>query len=149
MNQLSKTRNKILFILNPISGGLKKTHLVPLIKKSLNYKKYNPTFEYTKKRAHAFSLAKKAITQKFFSVVAVGGDGTINEVASALINSKIKLGVIPLGSGNGFASYFNLTSNILKSTQIINHAKSIKIDSCFLNKKPYFNHSRTHTLGYC
>jgi YegS/Rv2252/BmrU family lipid kinase len=71
-------------------------------------------------------------------LVAAGGDGTINEIARALINTGIPLGVIPLGSGNGFARHFNLPFNINKSLKLLLTGTTLSVDVGYLNGRPFF-----------
>lgn len=79
-------------------------------------------------------MSKEAVKQNFDVVVAVGGDGTINEVASALVNSETALAIIPSGSGNGLAYHLKIPINLKKSIQIINDLHLDKIDVCKLNQ---------------
>ena len=66
----------------------------------------------------AKTLAQKAIQKGATRIIAVGGDGTINEVASVLVNTNIPLGIIPIGSGNGLARHLNIPLNPLKALQV-------------------------------
>ena len=72
-------------------------------------------------------------------VVAVGGDGSVNEVAAALIDSETILGIIPAGSGNGFARHLGLSTNIVKSIHQLNQGKILRIDTVRMNGRPFVN----------
>ena len=98
----------IRFIINPVSGTSKQKGIEELIQKNLHIE-YD--IVYTKKSGDATVLSQKAIDDKTDIVVAVGGDGTVNECAKALINSDTALGVIPCGSGNGFAYHLGMKKN--------------------------------------
>ena len=88
-------KKKILFIINPVSGTSKKTNLEPIIRDYLDLEKFDPYFEFTKKAGDGFEIAGRARQQEFDTVVAVGGDGTINEVARGINGSQICMGIIP------------------------------------------------------
>jgi len=132
-------KKKILFIINPISGWRNKFFIEKKILTTLSLDLFLPSFKTTKNRGDAAIFAKEAVVKKFYCVVAVGGDGTINEISSALISSSTKLGIIPMGSGNGFASYFKIYSNLTNSVKILNKLNHTKIDACFINKKLFLN----------
>ncbi len=76
-------------------------------------------------------------------MVAVGGDGTINELAGGLINTTTALGVIPMGSGNGLGRHLHISTNPVKAIQQLNHSQPVPFDTGFLNGKPFFNVSGT------
>ncbi|HAH31658.1 MAG TPA: hypothetical protein DCL44_05025 [Elusimicrobia bacterium] len=90
------------FIVNP-KAGHKRKNIAELIDNVFRARNIHCEIEFTTKRGHARELAAKAVTQGFSNVVAVGGDGTIRETASALIGHSQTLGIIPCGSGNGLA----------------------------------------------
>lgn len=127
---------KIKFIINPISGTGKQSRIEELIKKNTNFE-YELVF--TKRSGDATILSKKAVDEKFAVVIAVGGDGTVNECAKAIIGSETALGVIPCGSGNGFAFHFGMHKNIEKSILQLNSCKTSLIDSCTANQMPFIN----------
>lgn len=110
-----------------------------MIQDHLDLAQFTYDIQFTKAAGHAVELAKEAVRQNYFAVVAVGGDGSVNEVASALIGTEVKLGILPGGSGNGFAMHLGLGRNIRKAVQILNVARTITIDSCQLNGRPFVN----------
>ena len=73
----------------------------------------------SKYRGHTSVLTKNAIKQKVNIIVACGGDGTINEIINQIANTKIKLGILPLGSGNGIAKHFKIPNNINQALNLI------------------------------
>jgi diacylglycerol kinase (ATP) len=129
----------IHFIINPISGkgnhNIGKTEL----EKHFPKEKFKIEVDYSNYKKHAISLTKKAIEYNPSYIVACGGDGTINEVASCLINTKIKLGIIPVGSGNGLASNLNIPKEIEKATEIIRNGNSQTIDVGQVNEYYFFS----------
>tara|TARA_B110000495_G_C22961260_1_gene563476 strand:+ start:365 stop:1270 length:906 start_codon:yes stop_codon:yes gene_type:complete len=122
-------KNKILFIINPISGVQKKAKLPELIEQNLDLNKFEYTLKYTERSGHATFIAKDAVAEGYDIVVAVGGDGSINEVAESLIDTDIVLGILPMGSGNGFATHLKLPlRNARKAILALNECRIEKID---------------------
>ena len=128
---------KIRFIINPISGTGKQKGIENLIDKNLS--NFDYTIVYTKESGSATEISRKAIEDKIDIVVAVGGDGTVNECAKALIGTDTALGVIPCGSGNGFAYHIGMGKNIEQSIKQLNNCSITSIDSCTANGIPFVN----------
>lgn len=132
------TKGKILFIINPISGTSRKEDIPGHIMDSLNESKWDITISFTAFPGHASQLTQEAINDNYSAIVAVGGDGTINEVASILASSEVALGIIPCGSGNGLARHLQIPSNIKEALKIIDNAFTTHIDYCTVNETPFF-----------
>jgi diacylglycerol kinase (ATP) len=130
-------KEKVLFIINPISGAKNKIRVPDLIKKNLDGNKYLFEIELTKGAGHAQELAKAALANSFNKVIAVGGDGTINEIARVLIHQECTLGIIPSGSGNGLSRHLGLPLNPVEAIKLLNKNKSIIIDSGNINGHPF------------
>lgn len=130
-------KKKIVFIVNPFSGRGKKADIESLILSTFDKKNYEISIQHTKYKDHATELSKKAVDEKTDVIVAVGGDGTINEVASQMINSKSIMGIIPGGSGNGLARHIGIPFNRSKALKLIKGEKNIKIDTATINDKPF------------
>jgi diacylglycerol kinase (ATP) len=132
-------KKKIRFIINPISGGKTKKDIPTLIERHLAKEKYSYELAYTKTASHAQELCLEAIDLGFDMVVAAGGDGTLNLVASSLVQTNIPLGIIPLGSGNGFARAMNIPLKTANAIHLLNEGIIKKIDTgsaneiCFIN----------------
>lgn len=131
-------KTKIAFIINPISGTGKKENLPDLINRKLDAKKFNSTIVFTEFRGHATELAKQFVENNFNVIVAVGGDGTVNEIARSLVHTDCILGIIPIGSGNGLARHLGIPMNTLKAIEQLNHSEPILIDYGIVNGKPFF-----------
>jgi diacylglycerol kinase (ATP) len=129
---------KALFIINPISGGKKKDDVPELIKKYLDAAKFEAVIVCSDGPAHARQIAMEA-ANKFDLIVAVGGDGTVNEVASAIVGTDTILGIIPYGSGNGLARFLGIPMNAPEAIQALNTSRVEIIDSATLNGRPFFN----------
>lgn len=129
----------IHFIINPISGNGKHDLSVSYLQSQFPQEEYQIEVDYTRQKKHAIELAKAAVTKNPDYIVACGGDGTINEVASALIGSNIKLGIIPVGSGNGLASNLNIPRNFDKAAAIIKKGNTVSIDVGKINQYYFFS----------
>lgn len=136
---MSEIRKKILFIVNPFSGVGRHKSIENHIKKGLNTTLFDYTVKYTEAPQHATELTKNAIENKFEIVVAVGGDGTVNEVAQAIVGTDAILGIVPSGSGNGLARHLNISVNPKKAIQVINQLNVKKIDTALANEQFFVN----------
>ncbi|MFC2110995.1 diacylglycerol/lipid kinase family protein [Bacteroidota bacterium] len=136
---MNTSKEKILFVINPKSGIKRHNNIIDFIKDNLDYNRFNPDFVFTERADHATELAKTGSADNVDIVVAVGGDGTVREVAKGLVNSKTKLAIITFGSGNGFAFHFNIPNNTSKAIEIINARKSLLIDTAKINGEYFGN----------
>ena len=133
------SKKRIRFIINPFSGVSKKNNIPQLIQDNLDLEKFDYEIKFTEYPMHAKFIAEDAKNDGFDFVGAVGGDGTVNEIASSLVNSSTTLAVLPAGSGNGFAMHLGMGRNIAKAIKMLNDARSIAIDSCTANEHFYIN----------
>ncbi|MEO8886633.1 MAG: diacylglycerol kinase family protein [Mucilaginibacter sp.] len=131
-------KRKALFIVNPISGGRKKDDVPGLIRRHLDVDVFDYTIVFTNSVAHARELAFEAV-DKYDLITAVGGDGTVNEVASALVGTNSLLGIIPCGSGNGLSRFLDIPMDIKKAIENLNTGHTELIDSAEVNGQPFFN----------
>lgn len=131
-------KKKIIFIINPISGTEKKNNVPRLIEETLDKEKFDYSVIYTSYAGHASEIANEAKENNTDIVVAVGGDGTINEIASAITQSETALGIIPYGSGNGLARHLMLPLDTKKSIEIINKCEIHTLDYGIINDKKFF-----------
>ena len=109
-------KEKILFIVNPISGHHDKSKFPSIVEKLIDKNKYDYTITLTEYGGHAAELTRQAIEDQFDIIVAVGGDGTINEVATNMIGARQTFAIVPYGSGNGLARHLHLP---LKAKKVI------------------------------
>ncbi|MDR1343005.1 MAG: YegS/Rv2252/BmrU family lipid kinase [Prevotellaceae bacterium] len=129
----------IAFILNPASGAKQRRDLPLLIRRFFSYSKgFRVAFYRTKFAGDATVVAKKFADEGYDTVVAIGGDGTVNEVAQALINTNTALGIVPIGSGNGLARHLHIPMNPRKALQLIAAAKTCRADHGLMNGVPFF-----------
>jgi len=132
-------KTTIQFIINPIAGINKKERLPDLIAQYLDGEKFSWTIVYTEYKRHAKKLARQASKQGIDIVCAVGGDGSVHEVGTALIGTRTKLAIIPTGSGNGLARHLNIPLNIEKAIININEMNVLTMDTVLVNDKPFLN----------
>ena len=133
-----EAKRRILFLINPKSGVQNKRKLPQLVEKYLDKNRYAHFVEFTRYAGHASELASAAAKDGFDVVVAVGGDGTINEVGRALAHTSTAMGVIPCGSGNGFARHLGIPISVKGAIDFINVAEPVCIDYGRLNGHPFF-----------
>lgn len=130
---------KYLAIVNPIAGVKEKETAMKLLARAFSGEDERLYFTFTSEYTSAFTLAKEAITKGYEALIAIGGDGTINEVAAALYNSPLKLGIIPKGSGNGMARALGIPiDDDEAAVEVIRRAHVRAIDTSFANGSPFF-----------
>ena len=133
-------KEKILFIVNPISGHHDKSKFPSIVEKLIDKDKYDYTITLTEYGGHAVELTKQAIENQYDIIVAVGGDGTINEVATTMIGASQTFAIVPYGSGNGLARHLHLPLKPDKViTDVINKGVKSKIDTAAMNGVPYIS----------
>jgi YegS/Rv2252/BmrU family lipid kinase len=129
---------KIYVIINPISGVNSKEQLPSLLDQYFLPDKYEKEVFYTAYHGHAVEYARHAVEHQADYVIAVGGDGTVNEVAKTLIHSPVTLGIIPMGSGNGLARDLRLPMDVRKAMEVIVEGHITSIDYCKANEHIFF-----------
>lgn len=135
---VSDMKKKILFIINPISGTVSKAGIPEAIDKYLDKEKFSYDISKTEYPGHATELSAKAASDGFDIVVAIGGDGTVNEVARGIVHTNTSLAIIPCGSGNGLARHLMIPLNVKKAIDIINHCEIHDLDYCVINDHDFF-----------
>ena len=131
-------KRKVTFIINPISGTHEKDEIPRLIDETLDRELFVYENVYTEYAGHAAEIARRCAEAGVDIVVAVGGDGTVNEVARSLVHTGTALGIIPCGSGNGLARHLCLPIDVKKSLNIINACKIEAFDYGVINDLPFF-----------
>jgi diacylglycerol kinase (ATP) len=131
-------KRKALFIINPVSGGKSKEGVPDLIEKNLDKAIFESTIIYSDGIRHAHELAQQAIGV-YELVVAVGGDGTVNEIASAIVGSNTVMGILPYGSGNGLSRFLDIPMDTEKAIKNLNNWHVEAIDAATANGDWFFN----------
>lgn len=125
-------KEEILFLINPISGVGRKNDIPALVEKHLSEHPFR--IEYTQYRNHAAEIALRE-KDKVKAIVAIGGDGTVNEIAGVLAHSKCAIGIIPAGSGNGLARHLKIPLNIKSALERINQFDLKLMDTGTVNNR--------------
>ena len=133
-----KKKKKVIFVINPNSGTQNKKGIFDLIEKYIDREKYEHSILFTEFAGHASEIASIAAAEDAFMIVAVGGDGTVNEIGRALVHTKTALGIIPCGSGNGLARHLMIPMDPKKAIDIINEGVISTIDYGVINTIPFF-----------
>jgi len=131
-------KKKIAFIINPFSGTNNKNQLPELIVKELDNTVFDAHIVFTDYKGHGKVLATEFVAAGYDYVVAVGGDGTVNEIACGLIDTSVGLGIIPAGSGNGLARHLSIPMNTKAAIHQLNHSELIQMDYGRVNGQPFF-----------
>jgi len=133
INNINVSKKRIRFIINPISGTRDKYYLESFFINYINHRNISYDIVYTEYGGHGCILAKEAVDKNYDAVVAIGGDGTINDVAQGLINTDTALGIIPNGSGNGLGRCLRIPLSIKRAIDIINTFHAVDIDTARIN----------------
>ena len=127
-------KKNILFIVNPVSGVGKQKKIENVIESKIDHSLIDYTIQYTERIHHGRELAQAAVEQGVYdAIVAVGGDGSVNDIAGALVGSDIALAIIPCGSGNGLARNLKIPLTPAHAIEVINHFKMAEIDTIDVN----------------
>lgn len=129
---------KVFLIINKHAGHKDGDRALDTVVSYLKKNNCAVEYAYTGYHGHAIELAAKASTDEFDLVAAVGGDGTVNEVAQGLVGTGTLMGIIPMGSGNGLARESGIPMNLKKSAKILLRGKDRLLDVCKLNDQRFF-----------
>lgn len=131
-------RTKIRFIVNPISGTGDKRHIVAAAARMIPDDSFQRDVVYTSYKGHAAEIAEQSAREGWDVVVAVGGDGTVNEVARSLVHTDTALGIVPCGSGNGLARHLSIPMNPVGALKVLRECKVETLDYGLINETPFF-----------
>ena len=131
-------KKRITFIINPISGTHSKEEIPRMISERLDTERLEPEIVFTEYAGHAATIASQKAAEATDVVVAVGGDGTVNEVARSLVHTGTALGIVPCGSGNGLARHLSIPMDIRKAIGIVNACQIEQFDYGVINGLPFF-----------
>jgi YegS/Rv2252/BmrU family lipid kinase len=129
---------RIVFIVNHISGTISKRFIVNRLERELDPNRFAYDIVDTKFPGHATEIARQAANQGVDIVCAIGGDGTVNETARALVHTETALGIIPSGSGNGLARHLHIPMDAIRAIRTLLQCEVQTIDYGLINLKPFF-----------
>ena len=132
------SKRKIVFVYNPTSGTIRLIPVIPIIERFVNRDLYDFSIVSTQYRGHATELARQYAAQNYDAVIAVGGDGTVNEVGCGLIGTNTALGIIPCGSGNGLARHLGISMDPFKAVKWLDKSIFSEIDYGMIEDHPFF-----------
>ncbi len=133
------SENKIFFIINAKSGVSYHPAVEGRIVTACSQLKIGCELQFTQHRGHATELATAALAAGYQRIVAVGGDGTVNETARALVGSNAALGILPKGSGNGLARHLGISMNFKKALQQLLQSQTVAMDTLRINDQVSIN----------
>ncbi|MCM4152604.1 diacylglycerol kinase [Arenibacter sp. N53] len=131
----------IHFIINPKAGSGNNILDIDFLRPFFHATDYSLCVKYSKFKKQAITLTNNSIKEGAQTIVACGGDGTINEIASCLVGTNIKLGIIPIGSGNGLASHLMIPQVIKNAIEIIKNEDVLTIDVGRINEQYFFSNT--------
>jgi len=136
---MNALENRACFVINRLSGRGYRQNLERQILDHCRQSNQQPVLKFTGYRGHATELAAQAAADGCPTVFAVGGDGTVNEVAKALAHTGAAMGIIPSGSGNGLAKHLNIPMNPAKALSLLQEHRTIHLDALLINDRYAFN----------
>lgn len=128
-------KKKTLVIVNPISGVGRQKKIEKILQNNLNQDLFDYTVRYTEYIHHGTEIARDAVDHCYDCVIAVGGDGSVNDVVQGIKDSDTRLGIIPCGSGNGLARSLKLPLQPWLATRVLNQQFEQTIDSIVVNNR--------------
>ncbi|MDH6358091.1 diacylglycerol kinase family lipid kinase [Parabacteroides sp. PF5-9] len=135
---MHRKNKKVQAIINPISGVGSKRKIPKMIEEICQREESLLNISFTEYAGHASELTRQAIQEGAHTILAVGGDGTINEIAQAMLHSEAILGIIPKGSGNGLARELHIPMDTKRALEVIIKGHITTIDSCQANDRTFF-----------
>lgn len=131
-------KERIIFIVNPISGTNSKNYILKSINELIDKNRFDYSIQKTEYAGHACEIAARAAQDNIDLVVAIGGDGTINEVGRSLVHTDTAMGIIPCGSGNGLARHLRIPLSARGAISVINNGIVKPIDYGKIDGHPFF-----------
>ncbi|MCH5181308.1 MAG: YegS/Rv2252/BmrU family lipid kinase [Prevotellaceae bacterium] len=131
-------KQRVLFIVNPVSGTGSKQKILAAVEQYLNTNLFIPEIRETQRAGHAEEIAREAAADAVDVVVAIGGDGTVNEVGRGLIGTSTALGIIPCGSGNGLARHLHIPLIPRQAVELLNSRVIHTLDYGRIDGNPFF-----------
>ncbi|MBR1644740.1 MAG: NAD(+)/NADH kinase [Bacteroidales bacterium] len=133
---MSNTTSKqhLLFVVNPVSGIGRQKKIEEVVQENLDLDRFTYDVRYTERIHHGTDITREALAQQTYdAVVAVGGDGSVNDVVTGLQGSSLPMGIIPCGSGNGLARNLKIPLQPAAAVKLLNQFYVDSIDTITVN----------------
>lgn len=131
--------NRLFFIVNPVAGIDRAAEGFEKVRKMLDEKGIEYAFDFSDHKGHATEIAKEAVQRGEKTIIAVGGDGTVNEVAAALCNTGVTMGILPFGTGNDLAKVLKLPTDPDDALEVILEGHHRCMDAGMANDRFFIN----------
>jgi diacylglycerol kinase (ATP) len=128
---------RIMFIVNP-AAGRRNGHRIARLIAGRSASLFDPVIRTTRQAGDAGIYVGQGLNDGIGLFVAVGGDGTVNDVASALINTGGTLGIIPAGSGNGLARHLGIPGQVSHAIKVLTGGVQVNMDYGIMDGHPFF-----------
>lgn len=128
---------KLLAVVNPKSGTGDQHQVPQLIDSIIDKSRFTVDIRMVEAEGDAYRFGREAVDNGYYGLVAIGGDGTVNGAASAVVDSDVALAVVPCGSGNGLGRHLNIPMNMKKALALINDDRVEPFDYCTVNDRPF------------
>ncbi|MFT3979317.1 MAG: acylglycerol kinase family protein [Ferruginibacter sp.] len=130
-------QRRFIFFYNPVSGTKSKEQLLRSIKKRCEAENVPYEIAATNAEGDYLFLKEKIVAEKITDVIVCGGDGTVNQFASTLLEVPVNIGIIPMGSGNGLALAAGIPRPVSKALDVIFKGNAVATDGFYINR--YFS----------
>lgn len=128
---------KLLAVVNPKSGTGNQHQIPQLIDSIIDKSRFAVDIRLVEAEGDAYRFGREAVDNGYYGLVAIGGDGTVNGAASAVVKSDVALAVVPCGSGNGLGRHLNIPMDVKKALALINDDRVEPFDYCTVNDRPF------------
>lgn len=135
------SKRHLVFIINPKSGVERQKEIAQGIDACLDKTAYTYEIVHTQYAKHGIELAKEAAAKGVYAVVAVGGDGSVNDIVQGLLGTDTVLGIIPKGSGNGMARTMQIPLDVHEAIKVISNGNITKMDIGYANGQPFISNA--------
>lgn len=135
------SKKHVVFIINPRSGVERQKEIQEAIDTRLDHSRFSHEIVHTEYAKHGTELAAAAAANGAHIVVAVGGDGSVNDIVRGLIGTRARLAIIPKGSGNGIARTLNIPLDVQEAIEVINKDNAKAMDMAFANDELFVSNA--------
>jgi diacylglycerol kinase family enzyme len=129
---------QVLVLINPKSGVSGPYRYIAAIEKVWDTPEHDVFFQFSQSAQDGADKARRAIDRGADTVLVVGGDGMVNTIGSVLVNTPVRLGVLPAGSGNGFARHFKIPLHPTEAAEALYNGCTTSIDVGRVNDRLFF-----------